>query len=91
MKEFIGKNVNVDFVQETGWRRPTSITFNNNLLKVKKIISRWEEHTQSRPWWLRKHRVWYRILLADGSQCELFWNRGAKGAGKEWFLVKRIK
>lgn len=90
-EEFIGKNVKVDFVQKTGWKRPTKITINNNILKVKKIISRWEEHTKRRPWWSRKHRVWYQVQLEDGYQYELYWDRGASGSGKEWFLVKKFK
>jgi len=90
MEKFIGKKVKVEYTQETGWKRPVTLTFNNHSYKVEKIERRWEEHTLGDPWWQRKHRVWYGILLEDGNYYQIYWDRGASGKGKHWFLVKKV-
>lgn len=90
MEEFIGKKLKVEYVQEVGWRRPTKLNFDKLDYKVEKILSRWEEHTLGKPWWRRKHRVWYKVSLDNGESYELYWDRGARGKGKDWILVKRV-
>lgn len=89
-EEFIGKKVRVEYVQEIAWKRPVKLKINAKVYKVKKVISRWEEHTMGRPWWRRKHRVWYEVLLGDNNIYTLYWDRGPAGAGRDWFLVKRL-
>jgi len=90
MDEFIGKAVKVDCVQEVGWRRPVSVTLGSTTYMVKEVVSHWEEHTLLKAWWRRKHRVRYLLDLDDGFRYELYWDRGAKGAGRGWFMVKRL-
>ena len=91
MEEFIGKKVKVEYVQEIGWKLPVSVTIDKKFYAVEKVLSRWEEHSFGKPWWRRKHQVWYLLELADGYQYHLYWDRGAKGTGQGWYLVKRIK
>lgn len=88
--EFIGEKINVEYVQELGWRRPTGISFEKNNYEVLEVVSRWEEHTLGKPWWSRKHRVWYEVVLEDGNKYHLYWDRGPRGKGKDWVLVKRV-
>ncbi len=90
MEEFIGKKIKVEFVQEVGWKRPTILTFDKKSYVVKEIASMWEEHTLVQSWWQRKHRVWYQVLLENGDRYEIYWDRGGRGKGKDWILVKRI-
>ena len=90
MHEFIGKKIKVEFVQETGWKRPVSLKWDKRTHKVKEVIDRWEEHTKTNPWYRRKHRVRYKVLLDDNNIYELYWDRGPYGKGKDWFLVKRV-
>ncbi|MBM3208829.1 hypothetical protein FJZ40_00850 [Candidatus Shapirobacteria bacterium] len=89
MEEFIGKKVKVDFVQEIGWKRPTVITFGNKTLKIRTVRSRWEEHSYSRPWWLRKHRVCYEVETENGDTYQIYWDRGGSGKGKDWFCSSK--
>lgn len=109
MDEFIGEKINVDFVQEAGWKRPVMLRFRGKSYAVKEVKSRWEEHDFADPWWTRKHRVWYevdavqirRVLrpkteakrrddIDDGFRYHLYWDRGPRGKGEDWILVKRI-
>ena len=90
MSEFIGKKVKADCIQEVGWKRPLALTLDKKFFKVKKIISRWEEHTQQKYWRDRKHRVWYEVKLDDGNIYQLYWDRGAYGKGRDWILLKRL-
>ena len=90
MIDFIGETVKVAYVQKTGWRQPVSLTFAKKTLKVKKILTKWEEHTKEKTWWERKHRVWYEVLLEDGNHYQLYWDRGPAGKGKDWILFKRV-
>lgn len=73
-----------------GWKRPVLLTFNRKSYRVKKLISKWEEHTLGESWWQRKHRVWYEIKLDNGAYYQIYWDRGASGKGKDWVLVKKL-
>ncbi|MDD5454097.1 MAG: hypothetical protein PHW62_01160 [Candidatus Ratteibacteria bacterium] len=90
MEEFIGKKIKVEFIQEVGWKRPVTLTWGKKSHEVKEIIDRWEEHTLTSPWWARKHRVRYKVMLDDCNIYELYWDRGARGKGQDWFLVKKL-
>ncbi len=90
MDEFIGQKVRCEYVQEVGWKRPTRLTFAGRSHDVEEVLDRWEEHTLGRPWYSRKHRVWYLVRLDDGGRYELYWDRGAKARGKDWILLKRL-
>lgn len=90
MEEFIGKKVKVNFIQEIGWKRPQSLLLDKKTYKVRRIITRWEEHTKEKYWRDRKHRVWYKIRLNDGHIYLLYWDRGAYGKGKDWLLARKV-
>lgn len=90
MPEFIGKKIKVEYVQKIGWRRPVKLRIGAEEHKVKKVLSRWEEHVMKDSWWQRKHRVHYVVLLDDGERYELYWNRGSRGTQEEWVLLKRL-
>ena len=90
MDEFAGKTVDVEYVQEAGWKRPVKISIERKPYAVKEVIAHWEEHTLDDPWWRRRHRVYYHVLLENGKQYEMYWDRGASGEGKEWVLLKEL-
>lgn len=90
MGEFIGRKVRCEYVQETGWKRPVRLQAGDRSWAVEEIVDRWEEHTLGRPWWSRKHRVWYVVRLNDGDCYQLYWDRGARGRGMDWVLLKRL-
>ena len=72
MNELISKKIKVEYVQETGWRRPVKIRIGKEEYPVKKVVSRWEEHTLDDAWWRRRHRVHYIVDLNDGAQYEIY-------------------
>ncbi len=90
MAEFIGKRINVEYVQEVGWRRPVKFSVGKEMHNVREVLSRWEQHTFRDPWWQRRHRVHYIVLLDNGKQYEIYWDRGPSGEGKEWVLLKEL-
>ncbi len=90
MNKLISKKIKVEYMQETGWRRPMKIRADKKDYTVKKIIRRWEEHTLDDAWWRRRHRVHYIVDLNDGAQYEIYWNRGASGQRDEWILLKKL-
>ncbi|MEK7541907.1 MAG: hypothetical protein AAB533_03605 [Patescibacteria group bacterium] len=90
MDELISKKIKVVYAQEAGWKRPVKITAGKKEYAVRKVVRRWEEHTLEDSWWRRRHRVHYAILLDDGAQCEIYWDRGASGKRGEWILRKKL-
>jgi len=90
MNDFIGKKIKVEYIQETGSRRPVALSFDQQTYKIIRIIRQWEEHTLGKPWWSRKHRVWYELELDGGNHYQIYWDRGASGKGEEWYLVKSL-
>ena len=72
MNKLISKKIKVEYMQETGWRRPMKIRADKKDYTVKKIIRRWEEHTLDDAWWRRRHRVHYIVDLNDGAQYEIY-------------------
>lgn len=91
MAVFVGKRIHVDFVQEVGWRRPIKIRVDKKVYSVQEVLSRHEEHMMKDAWWQRRHRVNYSLRLANGSEVEIYWNRGARGEGDEWVLLKETR
>jgi hypothetical protein len=89
---FIGETVRVSWVQEVGYKRPTTITWNGQDLAVQEIIMKWDDHgfgqspPKKRPWYLRRHRTYYRVKTGDGRVLELYLDRGAEK--ETWVLVK---
>ncbi len=90
MEHFISKKIKVEYVQETGWKRPVKIKAGKEEYAVRNVIRRWEEHTLEDAWWRRRHRVHYIIELEDDAQYEIYWNRGASGQREEWVLLKKL-
>ncbi|RJQ36146.1 hypothetical protein C4552_04270 [Candidatus Parcubacteria bacterium] len=88
--EFIGQTIRVMTKQEPGWLRPVSFRLDGKEHTVVRVDERWEEHTLGDSWWQRRHRVHYAVTVADGRRFELYWDRGARGQGETWVLLKEL-
>lgn len=92
---FIGETVKVDWVQEIGFKRPVTINWSGGTLTVRDVLMKWEDHgfgnspPKKRPWYLRRHRTYYRVGTADGRAFEMYLDRGAQK--ETWVLVKEIR
>jgi len=92
---FISQKIEVKFEQRPGWKEPRSFIWKGKEYEIEKILSRWEDHSfglvppSDRKWWLRRHRVYYRVRTKGGGVYELYWDRGSKK--KDWVLAKEIR
>jgi hypothetical protein len=91
---FVGETVRVSWVQEIGYKRPTAIALSGGDLAVQEVLMKWEDHgfgqspPKKRPWYLRRHRTYYRVKTGTGRVFELYLDRGAPK--ETWVLVKEI-
>lgn len=92
--EFIGRPVEVEWVQETGWKRPVALTWGGRTLRVQAVVARWDDHgfgvaaPSRKRWYQRRHRTWYEVETEDGERFRLYLDRA--GGRRCWVLVGRL-
>lgn len=89
MQQFLGRSIQVEFDQLTGFRMPKKIKFDSQEKKILEVLSHWEDHTKEKNWRMRHHRVYYLARCDDGFVYKFYWDRGGKGQSRVWFLVER--
>lgn len=92
---FIGEVVPVEWVQETGFKRPTSFKWNGRVYAVTEVLLKWDDYgfgsspPKKRTWWMRRHRTCYHVLTDSGQVFEMYWDRSSPK--KVWVLVKELE
>lgn len=92
--DFIGETVRVDWIQEIGYKRPVTVGWSGGDIRVQDILMKWEDHgfgsspPKKRPWYLRRHRTYYRVKDSGGRVFEMYLDRGAEK--ETWVLAKEI-
>lgn len=90
MMEFIGRTVQVDWVQEAGWKRPVSFTWGDRTYRVKAVVARWDDYgfgtaaPSRKKWYQRRHRTCYEVETEDGMRFRLYLDRA--GGRRHWVL-----
>lgn len=91
---FIGETVKVVWTQEVGYKRPVTVIWSGGDIEVQDILMKWEDHgfgsspPKKRPWYLRRHRTYYRVRDSLGRAFEMYLDRGAEK--ETWVLVKEM-
>jgi len=91
---FISKPIEV--VEDSSPRRPRSFVWDGTEYVVEKIIAQWQDWNFSagakkRDWRSRRHRNYYHVRATDGSEFELYLDRGASLLGASWYLNLKLK
>lgn len=92
--KFISKKIRV--VEDGSPKRPARFYWDETEYVVTEVIAQWQdwgfsEGAGTRNWRNRRHRNCYHVKTADGSEFELYLDRGAKLTGGDWFLLSKLK
>lgn len=91
---FIGEPISMEWVQEVGFKRPVSFTWDGKLYVVKDILMKWDDYgfgaspPKRRTWWMRRHRTYYHVLTETGQVFEIYLDRASHKS--VWVLVKEV-
>lgn len=90
---FIDQKIEVEFREKPG--NPVSFTWKGQRLEISEVLAVWQDYgVGSTPprlanWRLRRHRNYYRVLIADGRCFEFYLDRGAKNP--VWILYREVQ
>ncbi len=91
---FISQQIEVE--EENSPRRPRSFVWDGTRHEVCEIVAQWQDWNFSagagqRDWKSRRHRNYYHVKTIDGSEFELYLDRGAQLTGSKWYLHLKLK
>lgn len=77
-------------------RRPKSFVWEGVEYVVEEIIAQWQDWKFSdgaatRNWRSRRHRNCFHVRTTDGSEFEMYLDRGTKLTGGKWYLHSKLK
>jgi len=92
--KFISQRIEVTEIDSP--KRPDSFVWNGTEYHVEEIIAQWQDWgfsdgAHSRNWRTRRHRNCYHVRTTDGSEFEMYLDRGAKLTGGDWYLHSKLK
>jgi len=94
MMEFIGRPVEVEWVQEAGWKRPVTFVWDGRTWRVKAVVARWDDYgfgvaaPSRKKWYQRRHRTCYEVETEEGERFHLYLDRA--GGRRHWVLLGRL-
>lgn len=92
--EFISQPVEV--TEASSPRRPVSFKWNEVEYHVAEIIAQWQDWkfpggASTKDWRSRRHRNCFHVRTTDGSEFEMYLDRGTKPQLGKWYLHSKIK
>lgn len=86
----------VDVREASSPRRPVSFVWNETEYVVEEIIAQWQDWNfpggvSTKDWKSRRHRNCFHVRTADGSEFELYLERGTKLQQGKWYLYTKVK
>jgi len=86
----------VDVTEALSPRRPDRFVWDGTEYRVEEIIAQWQDWgfsggTTTKDWRSRRHRNCFHVRTTDGSEFELYLDRGTKQTGGEWYLYSKMK
>jgi len=92
--KFVSQRVEVE--EGSSPRRPLSFVWEGKRYAVDDVIASWQDWgfsagTKSKNWRSRRHRNCFHVRTTDGSEFELYLDRGPHGSGDEWILHLKLK
>lgn len=86
----------VEVTEASSPRRPVSFLFDGVEYVVQEIIAQWQDWnfpggTPTKDWRSRRHRNCFHVRTTEGSEFELYLERGTKPQQGKWYLYARIK
>jgi hypothetical protein len=83
--EFIDEEIEVD---RTPPGPPCAFIWRGEKYHISEVISFERRVDYRSPWWLRRHRDYYRIRITDGRMFELYYHRGP--GRTYWVLYRKL-
>jgi hypothetical protein len=86
----------VDVTEASSPRRPDKFVWGGVEYKVEEVIAQWQDWNFSagaptKDWRSRRHRNCFHVRTTDGSEFEMYLDRGTKLVGGKWYLHSKIK
>ena len=91
---FVSEKISVSFSEEGS---PQGFSWRGQSYQIVKVERRWQEYglpasgTPKRQSWLfRRHRNYYRVMIADGRRFDIYMDRRSMEANKKWILHQKL-
>jgi hypothetical protein len=86
----------IDVTEASSPRRPARFVWDDAEYVIEEIITQWQDWkfpggAATKNWRSRRHRNCFHVRTTDGSEFELYLDRGTSLSGGKWFLHSRIK